>query len=283
MRDGTEFNGGTLVKFIGVVVFLAVALILLINTVVLVGPGERGVVKTWGAVTGNIFDEGLHFKVPVAQGVDKMNVKTQKIETSTSAASKDLQIVTSTIALNFKLKPERTAYIRQNVGLSYQSVIVDPAIQEAIKAATAKFTAEELITKRALVREQMKINLVEKLFALGGNSFIVEEFNVVNFDFSAEFNSAIEAKVTAAQQALKAERDLDRIKIEAQQKIEAAKAEAESIRIQSLALRDNPDILELRAIEKWDGVLPIVTGGAVPFIDISGEMKQKVVVEDVQG
>ena len=156
-------------------------------------------------------------------------------------------------------------------------------IQEAIKAATAKFTAEELITKRALVREQMKINLVEKLFALGGNSFIVEEFNVVNFDFSAEFNSAIEAKVTAAQQALKAERDLDRIKIEAQQKIEAAKAEAESIRIQSLALRDNPDILELRAIEKWDGVLPIVTGGAVPFIDISGEMKQKVVVEDVQG
>jgi len=242
---------------------------LLFSTVFIVPAGERGVQLHFGAVTGVIYDEGLNFKIPYVQTVDKMDVKTLKIETGTSAASKDLQIVTTTIALNYRLIPERVAHIRQNIGLGYQPIIIDPAIQEAIKSATAKFTAEELITKRPIVREEMKIVLQAKLDSLSGNSIKVEEFNIVDFSFSAKFDEAIEAKVKAEQDALKAERDLDRIKVEAQQKIEAAKAEAESIRIQSNALRNNPDILELRAIEKWDGVLPKVTGGAIPFIDIT--------------
>ncbi|MBI4182129.1 MAG: prohibitin family protein [Candidatus Aenigmarchaeota archaeon] len=236
------------------------------QAVTIIGPGERGVLLRWGAVTGTVFNEGLSFKLPIAETVDTMDVKTSKIETQASAASKDLQVVTSTIALNVRVRPEQVVWLRQNIGLDYRSKIIDPAIQEAIKAATAQFTAEELITKRPLVREQMKINLQEKLDSLSGGSVAVEEFNVIDFDFSEEFNRAIESKVTAEQLALKAERDLDRIKIEAQQKIEQAKAEAESLRIQSAALRDNPDILQLRWIEKWNGNLPQYLGDSEGII-----------------
>lgn len=248
-------------KSVGIAVLLLIVGIFLISqTIVIIGPGERGVVLQWGAVTGEVFDEGLHFKTPVSDSINVIDVKTLKLETQARAASKDLQFVTSTIALNFRVKPENVVWLRQNIGLDYQIKVVDPAIQEAIKAATAEFTAEELITKRPVVREQMKINLQEKLDSLSGKSIQVEEFNILDFDFSDEFNRAIEQKVTAEQLALKAERDLERIKTEAQQKIEQAKAEAESIRIQSEALNENPDILQLRWIEKWNGELPQYLG-----------------------
>ena len=266
-RDDLSFTAVKKPILLGIAIIIVISLIF--STVFTVPAGERGVQLHFGAVTGVIYDEGLNFKIPFVQKVDKMDIKILKIETGTSAASKDLQIVTTTIALNYRLVPDRVAHIRQTIGMDYQPIIIDPAIQEAIKSATAKFTAEELITKRPIVREEMKIVLQEKLDILSVNSIIVAEFNIVDFSFSAEFDKAIEAKVKAEQDALKAERDLDRIIIEAQQKIVSAKAEAESIRIQSNALRNNPDILELRAIEKWDGVLPKVTGGVTPFIDIT--------------
>lgn len=266
-KDDLSLN--SLKKLITGIIVVIFAVSLLFSAVFTVPAGERGVQLHFSAVTGKIYDEGLNFKIPFIQTVDKMNVKTLKVETSSSAASKDLQVVTTTLAVNYRLLPNKVAEVRQKIGQDYQSVIVDPAIQEAIKAATAKFTAEELITKRPIVRDEMKIILQEKLDSLSSHSLKVEEFNIVDFSFSPEFDAAIEAKVKAEQDALKAERDLDRIKVEAQQKIEAAKAEAESIRIQSNALRNNPSILELRAIEKWDGVLPKVTGGATPFIDIT--------------
>jgi len=248
---------GLLFAIIVIVIIFAI----LSMSVSIVGPGERGVLLRWGAVTGDVFNEGLNFKIPFIDSVDIMDVKTLKLETDASSASKDLQIVTARIALNYRLKPESVVYVRQNIGKDYQYKIVDPAIQEAIKASTAQFTAEELITKRPLVREQMKVTLQDKLDTLTHSSIMVEEFNVINFDFSSEFNRAIESKVTAEQLALKAQRDLERIKIEAQQKIEQAKAEAESLRIQSAALQENPDILRLRWIEKWDGKLPQFLSG----------------------
>lgn len=266
-NDGNIPTSVIVMAILGVILFITT-----LSSITIIGAGQRGVVTEFGAVTDRTMNEGLNFKKPFIQGVDKFDVKTLKIETQASASSKDLQIVTSTIALNFRVKAERVNYIRQTIGKQQDYVvkIIDPSIQESIKSTTAKFTAEELITKRPQVREEMKIALQEKLNNLGGSSFIAEDFNIINFDFSPEFNQAIEQKVTAEQQALKAERDLDRIKIEAQQKIESAKAEAESIRIQSEALNENPDILQLRAIEKWNGILPVYTGsGVVPFIDIN--------------
>lgn len=248
-------------KLVVAVIVVVIAILLALDVLVFIGPGERGVQTRWGAVTGHIYPEGLSYKMPIAEGVTRMDVKTQKLQTQASAASSDLQVVTSTIALNFKVRADTVAWLRQNIGVNYRQKIIDPAIQEAIKASTAQFTAEELIAKRPMVRETMKVTLQEKLNDISQNSIIVEAFNIENFDFSPEFNAAIEAKVTAEQMALKAVRDLDRIKIEKEQKITQAEAEAKAIEIQAKALQENPDILQLRWIEKWDGTVPYFFGG----------------------
>lgn len=239
---------------------IIVGLIILFGSFVIVNPGERGVLLRWGAVTTVVFNEGLSFKVPIMDSVDIMDIKTQKLETQASAASSDLQVVTSTIALNYRIKAESVVYLRQNIGIDYKQKVIDPAIQEAIKAATAKFTAEQLITQRPLVRDAMKANLQEKLDITSGNSTIVVEFNIVNFDFSPSFNAAIEAKVTAEQNALAAKNKLEQIKYEAQQSIESAKGQAESIRVINEQLERSPKYLNLKSIEKWDGKMPAVLG-----------------------
>ncbi len=230
-----------------------------------VGAGQRGVLLEFGAVTGKVFDEGLYFKVPFVQSVVKMDVQIRKVETAADSASKDLQSVDAIIALNYHLDPEEVATIYQSTRQRYQARIIDPAIQEAMKAASAQFNAEELITKRSEVRDLVRRLLTEKLQPRG---IIVDEFNVVNFNFSTSFNDSIERKVTAEQDALAAKNKLEQVKFEAQQRIEEAKGKAEAIRIEADALRANPAVLELRAIEKWNGILPQVTGEAVPFVNV---------------
>jgi len=245
-------------------VLLIIAVILLFSSIVIVNVGEKGIHKSWGAVTGTVFDEGLHWKTPIADAVDIMDLKIQKYETEASAASQDLQVVQAKIAVNYRVvsDDESLIWIRQKIGRDYRQKIIEPAIQEAVKASTAQFSVEDLIKKREEVRERMNLVFQEKLNKVTQGTLVVETFNIVNFDFSAEFNRAIELKVTAEQQALKAERDLDRIKLEAQQKIETSKAEAEALRIQAASLLENPDVLQLRWIEKWDGKLPTFLMGS---------------------
>jgi len=248
------------------IVSIIVGLFLLFSLVYIIPAGDRGILLTFGKPSMESMGEGLHFKIPLAQSVKKMEVRTQKIEVVADAASKDLQDVQTTIALNFHLNAADVPRLYQEVGKSYVARIINPAIQESVKAIQARFAAEELVSKRTEVRQGIQKELTERLSKY---YITVDDFNIVNFQFSEEFDKAIEAKVTAEQQKLKAEMDLERIKVEKEQKITQAEAEAESIRIQSLALQQNKDILELRAIEKWDGVLPKVTGGATPLIDIS--------------
>jgi len=242
------------------------ALILLLGTFGTVGAGERGILLQFGAVKDKVFDEGLYIKIPFVQKVVKMDVKIQKDEIPASASSKDLQIVTSKIALNYHLDPESVNKIWQEVGKNYNARIIAPAIQESVKAETAKFTAEELITKREIVKEQIKANLAERLLQ---NFIMVDEFNIIDFDFSATFNEAIESKVKAEQLKLKADRDLQRIKIEAEQMIAAAKGKAQAIQIEAQALKANPQVVELRWIEKWNGQVPEYWGQASPFIGLN--------------
>jgi len=240
-------------------------LILISSATGIVGAGQRGVLLQFGAVQDRVLGEGLYFKIPFVQQVVKIDVRIQKDEVRASAASKDLQIVTSKIALNYHLDPESVNKVWQEVGKDYNVRIIAPSIQEAVKAESAKFTAEELIIKREEVKEQIKANLTIRLLE---RSIIVDEFNIIEFQFSDAFNEAIEAKVTAEQLKLKADRDLERIVIEAQQKIEDAKGKAEAIRIEALALRLNPKVIELRWIEKWDGKVPTYWGVASPFIGL---------------
>jgi regulator of protease activity HflC (stomatin/prohibitin superfamily) len=247
---------------IGLVILLLVVLQFPFGTV---GAGERGVQLQFNAVTGKVFGEGLYLRMPFVQKVKIVDVKIQKEQVDADAASKDLQIVKSTVALNFHLNPEQVSTIYKEVGILYKERLIDPAIQESVKASTSKFTAEELITKREFVREEVKTLLKNKMSPLG---IVVDEFNIVNFDFSRVFNEAIEAKVTAEQNAFAARNKLEQIKYEAQQRVEEAKGKAEAITIESKALMNNPQVLELRALEKWNGVLPQVVSDAIPFINI---------------
>ncbi len=237
----------------------------LLNGIGTVGAGERGVLLQFGAVQDKVFDEGLYFKIPFIQEVQKMDVKIQKDEVPASASSKDLQIVTSRVAINYHLLPSAVNKVWQEVGKDYNARIIAPSIQEAVKATTAKFTAEELIVKRENVKEQIKMNLLERL---SKNHIVVDELNITAFDFSKAFNEAIEAKVTAEQLKLKSERDLERIKIEAEQRVAEAEGKAKAIRTEAQALSANVKVVELRWIEKWDGKTPVYWGGANPFIGL---------------
>lgn len=258
-----RYAGGASRNVVRIVIVVAV-LIVLMNAFETVGAGERGVVfSQFGGVGDLVLDEGLRFKLPFIQDIIPIDVKIQKSETAVAASSKDLQMVSSTIAVNYHVLPEAANKVYQEVGLSFKERIIDPAVQESMKAATAQFTAEELITRRGEVSVQIKDMLSSRLRT---HSIIVDEFNIVDFSFSAVFNEAIEMKQTAEQSALKAQRDLERIKIEAEQQITSARAEAEGQRLQRQTI--SAEILQLRAIEKWDGHLPQVTSGATPFIDL---------------
>ena len=253
-------------KFGLYIVITVIAFIIIFGSVGTIGAGERGVLLQFGAVKDKVFNEGLYFKIPLIQKVVIMDVRIQKDEVPASASSKDLQIVTSRIALNYHLDPDEVNKIWQEVGKDYNARIIAPSIQEAVKSVTAKFTAEELITKREEVKEQIKLNLFERL---SGSSIVVDEFNIIDFSFSQAFNEAIEAKVKAEQLKLKADRDLERIVIEAEQKIAEAGGKAQAIQIEAQALRANPQVVELRWIEKWDGKTPLYWGEASPFIGIN--------------
>ena len=250
---------------------------LFLNPWVQIGAGERGIVLNFGAVQDKVLEEGLHFRVPIMQQVTRVDVKVQKAQTDAAAASADLQDVSSTVAINYHIIPDKANIVYQSIGIHFKERIIDPAVLEVVKAVTAKYTAEELITKRPAVSEAMRANLAERLLV---HNIAVDAFSIVGFSFSKIFMEAIESKQTAEQLALKAKRDLDRIKIEAEQKITAARAEAESLRLQRANI--SPDLIELRkieanlrAIDKWNGILPQVTGGgAVPFIGI-GEIQKK--------
>jgi regulator of protease activity HflC (stomatin/prohibitin superfamily) len=257
------------------VVAAAVALLLFANPFVIIGAGQRGVVLNFGAVQPHTLAEGLHFRIPVYQRIVKADVRVQKEQTEAMAASKDLQDTTSTVAVNFNIIPDKAGEVYQTIGESYRERVIDPVTQEALKAITAKYTAVELITLREKVRLEIKEVLRTRLAAYNIN---VVDFSIVNFKFSQQFTNAIESKQTAEQLALKAQRDLERIKIEAQQKIASAQAEAESLRLQKQNV--TAELVQLRAIEaqmeairKWNGVLPSVTGGAVPFIDAKSYVK----------
>ena len=242
-----------------------------------IGAGERGVVLNFGAVQKTVLGEGLHFRIPIMQKIIPMDVKVQKAETAAAAASSNLQDVSSTVAINYHIVPDKANIVYQSLGIEFKERIIDPAVQEVVKAVTARYTAEELITKRAAVSDAMKLNLTERLIA---NNIAVDAFSIVGFSFSKIFMEAIEAKQTAEQLAMKAQRDLERIKIEAEQKVTAAKAEAESLSLQKENI--SPDLIELRkieanlkAIDKWNGILPQVTGsGSVPFIGVSDLQKR---------
>lgn len=252
---------------------IALIVLAIVNPFVIIGAGYKGVVLNWGAVSNVVLDEGIHWVTPIKSDVQKLDVRVQKEEAASSAASKDLQVITAKVALNFHLDGTKVNELWQNIGKDYKERVIDPSIQESVKSATAKYTAEELITKRELVKEDIKNSLKARLTA---DYIIVDELNIIDFDFSPGFNNAIESKVKAEQDALTSKNKLEQVKYEAEQTVAKAKAEAESIRLQSDAA-NNEKYVALKQLEvqieyakKWNGVLPVNLYGSapIPFMSI---------------
>jgi len=258
------------------VAMLAVVLAVgwLLAPVAIVPTGYRGVMTTFGRAADEALDPGIHLRFPIASTLHLMDIRIQKGEADGDAASKDLQQVHTHIAINYHLDPMHAVSAFRDIGATTEIAadrIIVPAVQESVKAVTARFTAEELITRRTEVRDDIGGLLREKMTRHG---LLLDEFAIVNFQFSKSFAEAIEAKVKAEQDKLKAERDLQRIEVEARQKVASAKAEAEALALQKAQV--TPELLTLRRIEnereairKWDGRLPTTTGGAVPFINLT--------------
>lgn len=261
-----------LIVKIGAIFFILFVLIL-ISPFATIPAGHRGVLTTFGKPSEEVFSEGIHLVWPIAQAMHRVSVAIQKGEGDGDAASKDLQTVHTKIAINYHVLPGAVVSVYRDLGNEPGERIIIPSVQEAVKAVTARFTAEELISKRSQVRDEIVLALKERMARHG---LVVDEFSIVNFNFSKTFNEAIEAKTTADQLKMKAERDLQRIDVEAKQKISRARAEAEALGLQRAQV--TPELLRLRetenqakAIEKWDGKLPTTTGGAIPFLNLNSK------------
>lgn len=262
---------------------------------VVVESGNVGVVTTLGAVQPNALPEGFHLKKPFLDQVHQIDIRLTASNAQATAASKDLQSVRTQVTMQYSLNGALAPLIFQRIGTlkKVSASLVEPAIQECVKGVTAKFTAEELVTKRELVKQQIQdalgsfFNATLREKGLD-NAIVIANLAITDFDFSPEFNRAIEAKVKAEQMALQAKNEkimrVTQAEASAEERKLSAGAEAFSTEIQSkaradaitreaLALKQSPEIIQLRSIEKWDGVLPRISGGGVvPFLNV-GEIQ----------
>ena len=248
------------------IALLIVFLAILAKFFVIVNAGERGVLMQFGKVQEQVLGEGIHVIVPPVYSVKKLSFRVQKQEISAEASSKDLQDVFTDVALNWHIIPEEANAIFQQIGDEKEVVarIIDPAVEEVLKAVMAKYTAEEIITKRGEVKAAVDDYLTLRLATY---HIAVDDISLVHVHFSERFSDAVEAKQIAEQEAKTGEFLALKAAKQADAKVNLAKGEAEVQRL----LRDNltPELLERQAIEKWDGKLPLIVGdGGKNLLDL---------------
>lgn len=252
----------------GIALFILLIIVIAIFPVVIVNAGERGVVMKYGQVQDGVLGEGLHLRTPFQDEVKTISVKTRTTKITGVAGSSDSQVVTFTAQVNWRMNPS-------TVNKTFQSVGDENAVEtnyivtkgpDAIKESVSKSTAIDFQKNRETVRKLAIENLRQRM----GNTAVIEDISFTDIDFSREFNAAIEAKVTAEQEALAQKNKLESVKYQAQQRVESAQAEATAIKIQTEALSQNQNLIELKKAERWDGHLPttIVGGSTVPFFNI---------------
>ena len=242
-------------KQIVLLVIISIVVLLLIASFTTISSGEIGIKVRFGKVVNKHLNEGINIKIPVIEQIVKMNIRVQKIEVTTDSASKDLQDVNMKLAVNYKIERKEAVNLYKEVGTGYERIILEPAIEESIKAVTSKYTAEELITNRSDVSDKCQKELSEKIKKYG---LTVSDFNITDFSFSEEFNKAIEEKQVAEQKVLTAKQELEKERIEAEKKIVKAEAEKKANDLKAASLTDN--IIREKMIEKWNGELPKVNG-----------------------
>lgn len=265
-------------KIIGVVAVLLLVLILLSGSVVVVEAGQTGVVLTFGRVSPLVMQEGIHLKIPFAQKVVTINNRIVKTEVTTEAFSKDLQTISTVIAVNYHINKSTSAEIYKQVGLGFEDVLVMPAINEVLKAVTANFTGQQLVSQRNEVSVLLDDTLNAKLNEYG---IMIDDLNIINWDFSEEYIQAIEAKQVAEQNLIKTRTEQEQALViantEAQKQVIAAQAEADKITLladatassnRTIAESLNDILIRYETLQKWDGQLPKVTSGSDTLVDI---------------
>lgn len=264
-----KLNNGktTMFKSFGIFAIIPFVLAFIFESFTVVPAGHVGVQVTMGTVNPETLSEGVHFVNPLSS-VKDVEVRVVKGELKGSnAGTKDLQVVHTDIVVNYRIDGAKASHMYKEFGLDLENKILLPAMNESFKAVTAHYNSEELVTKRDQVSKGIRDELQEKV---GKYGLDISEISLVNFGFSQEYQAAIEQKVIATQAKLKAEQDLQRIEVEAKQAIAKAQGEAEAIRIQSQAIQTGggANYVQLKAIEKWDGKLPNVNSGAIPFVNV---------------
>jgi len=246
-------------RLTGIVIILliiAIAGVVVVSTAaVRIPSGTRGVLLTWGKVEDRVLEEGLNFKIPFTQTIVLMNTQIQKAESTEATATADLQEVSTTVAVNYRLNPSKVNVIYTDLRQDYVNRVIKPNIEESIKATTAEYRAEELVTSRADVKATLDEILTERL---GIFNIDVVSVSLTDFQFSASFSAAIDAKVTAEQQALVSKNELEQIRYEAQQQIIQIEANAKAEAIKIITEQMTDEYANYLWLQQWDGRLPAV-------------------------
>ena len=260
------FSGKSAKKGVKIGIVAALAIIVILNCFTIVEAGHTGVVVTLGKVKEGVLQEGIHFKIPFVQQIVKIDNRIVKLEVETEAFSKDLQTVETVLAINYRVDTSKSYSIYKNIGANYETVLVTPAVNEVLKAITAKYTAEESVTNRVLISDGLVTGLNEKLNDIG---LYVTDVNIINFEFSEAFITAIEEKQVAQQKLLKSETEKQTAIINAEANAETirinAEAQAAANKILNESLSDR--VIEYNKVQKWNGILPKVTGNGGSLIN----------------
>jgi len=258
-----------------ILIILLILFIVLWGSFALVPAGHRGVVLLWGSVEKRIMGEGLNFKVPIAETVIRVDVKVQPHPfKEIDASSKEYQMVKMTGMMNFHIDPSFVNDLYQKVGLDFADKVIDPAFNDFVKEVVPTYPIGEILPKREEIRQRAMKKLGDNLSRY---HIIVDDIYFANIRFSPEYEKAIEAKQVAQQQVETQRQVLAQREIEAQQKVATSKGEAEAILVvaqgqakanDALSRSISPILVQYKSVEKWNGILPQVSGGAVPFIDL---------------
>lgn len=257
---------------------LGVALVVVVNLALgswyIVDPTEVAVQVRMGKIQ-KVQDQGPHLKIPFLDSIEKFSIQIQRVDIKTEAFSKDIQTMNANIVVNYRIEKGTIESIYRNLGPNYVNTVVNPTVQEVLKAITAKYSAEAIISNRMEIVEALNVNVKQRL---AEKQIVVTDISIVDLSFQNAFMSAVESKQVAEQESLKAKKLVEKAKMEAEQKIAEARAQAESLRMQKEQVTDK--MIELRRVEvqlemakRWNGQLPqtfIGEGKSLPFLQLPG-------------
>ena len=259
-------NSENKVSKLKVTIIVIVALFLVIailNCFQTIPTGFVGIKLRFGKAQDGIIQEGLHFNIPFVETIEKLDCRTKKVETYSEASTKDLQTVSASIAVNYNVNKDSANKLYREIGVDYENIVIAPAILESIKSSMAGYTAEELITKRSEISNQIRSMLTDKISDKG---FTITEFNITNIDFSEEYDQAIEAKAVKQQEVVAAQAELEKQRIQNEKEVSIAEKDAKVMELQNSQITENTlKLKELEVqeemIQKLNGVLPSTVVG----------------------